>query len=160
MRAMKVFFLGLVVGWLFKWIMDEIFEEENLRTVTNENVLPQHNMEMLAEPRSLEAKSVQRTPDGPLGERPQPYFETAPGPMPTAVTEDNTSSIDDLKMIKGVGPAMEKKLNEAGITTFEQLSRLTSTELGNILGLSKRGTQNADNLLTQARQLAQDRPMG
>lgn len=158
MRAMKVFFLGLVVGWLFKWIIDEIFEEENLRSVTDENVLPQHSMEMLAEPRSLEAKSVQRTPDGPLGERPQPYFE--PGSVPTAVTEDSTSSIDDLKVIKGVGPAMEKKLNDAGITTFEQLSRLTSTDLGNILGLSKRGTQNADNLLTQARQLAQDGPMG
>ncbi|MEO8356109.1 MAG: helix-hairpin-helix domain-containing protein [Chloroflexota bacterium] len=157
---MKVFFLGLVVGWLFKWIMDEVFEEENLRTVINENVLPQHSMEMLAEPRSLEAKSAQRTPDGPLAERPQPYFETAAAPMATAFTEDNTSSIDDLKMIKGVGPAMEKKLNEAGITTFEQLSRLTSTDLGNILGLSKRATQNADNLLTQARQLAQDRPMG
>lgn len=152
MRAMKVFFLGLVIGWLFKWITDEIFDEENLRRVTNENVLPQHSLEQLAEPRSLETKSVQRTPGGPVAERQQPAVQATPATI--------AASRDDLKMIKGVGPAMEKKLNEAGITTFAQLSRLTSTDLGNILGLSKRVTQNADNLLTQARKFALDGPKG
>ena len=156
MRAMKVFFLGLVIGWLLKWIMDEIFEEENLRQITNENILPQHSLEQLAEPRSLETKSVQRTPDGPVAERLQPAVQTAPA----TIAAESSASRDDLKLIKGVGPAMEKKLNDAGITTFEQLSRLTSTDLGNILGLSKRVTQNADNLLTQARKLALDGPKG
>ncbi|MBN2741982.1 MAG: 50S ribosomal protein L21, partial [Rhodobacteraceae bacterium] len=31
---------------------------------------------------------------------------------------------DDLKVITGLGPAAEKKLNEAGVTTFAQLAAI------------------------------------
>ena len=34
---------------------------------------------------------------------------------------------DDLKLIKGIGPVMEKKLNEFGVYSFEQLGRLTNS---------------------------------
>lgn len=148
MRVMKVFFLGLIIGWLSKWIIDEIFSDDNRRMLTDGNV------RMLEKPRPLETQYAQAVKR--VEERPQPSQQSAP----TALVEEDTVTRDDLKAIKGVGPAMEKKLNDAGITTFEQLSRLTSTDLGNILGLSKRITQNADNLLTQARQLAQERPRG
>jgi predicted flap endonuclease-1-like 5' DNA nuclease len=154
MRVLKVFFLGLIIGWLSKWIIDEIFSDGNRRMLTDGNV------RMPEMPRSLETQSVRRMESAQAAfqveERPQPSPQSAP----TAIVEEDTVTRDDLKAIKGVGPAMEKKLNDAGITTFEQLSRLTSTDLGNILGLSKRITQNADNLLTQARQLAQERPRG
>lgn len=160
MRAVKVFFLGLVIGWLFKWIIDEIFDEDHLRRVTDQNVLPKETMRMLEEPRSLETKSVQRTPNGPVAERVPPSVQPVFASAPATEVVQSPSHRDDLKLIKGVGPAIEKKLNDAGITTFEQLSRLTSTDLGNILGLSKRITQNADNLLTQARKFAQDGPKG
>lgn len=151
MRAMKVFFLGLVFGWLVKWMIDDIFNEDNLRIITNENALLQERIRTLEAPKSLEAKSVQRTASGPPAvERPQQ--STRPEPA------QRTSRKDDLKLIKGVGPALEKKLNDAGVNTFEELSRLTTLDLQNILGISKRGTQSADNLLTQARKLAQENP--
>ncbi|WP_297762725.1 NrfD/PsrC family molybdoenzyme membrane anchor subunit [uncultured Muriicola sp.] len=35
---------------------------------------------------------------------------------------------DDLKKVKGIGPKMEKTLNEIGIFTFAQVSRMTNTE--------------------------------
>ncbi|WP_111735102.1 50S ribosomal protein L21 [Roseovarius amoyensis] len=35
-----------------------------------------------------------------------------------------TVSADDLKLITGIGPAAEKKLNEAGVTTYAQLAKL------------------------------------
>ena len=35
---------------------------------------------------------------------------------------------DNLKIINGVGPVMEVKLNELGIYTFDQVSRMTATE--------------------------------
>ena len=149
MRAMKVFLLGLVFGWLVKWMIDEIFNEDNLRIITNENALLQERIRTLEAPKSLEAKSVQRTVSAPPAvERPQP--STRPEPA------QRTSRKDDLKLIKGVGPALEKKLNDAGVNTFEELSRLTTLDLQNILGISKRVTQSADNLLTQARKLAQE----
>jgi predicted flap endonuclease-1-like 5' DNA nuclease len=65
-----------------------------------------------------------------------------------------SSRKDDLKLIKGVGPKMEEKLNKAGVTTFDQMSRLTATELQAILGISKRVVQNTDNLISQAKKFA------
>src|SRR5215207_8424042 len=104
MRAMKVFFLGLVFGWLIKWIIDEIFNEDNLRIITNENALLQERIKTLEAPKSLETKSVQRTAPQPQAvERPQPQPAPRPEPAP------RSSRKDDLKLIKGVGPAMEKK---------------------------------------------------
>lgn len=39
---------------------------------------------------------------------------------------------DDLKLINGIGPVIEKKLNELGIYTFQQLSRLTTADIEKI----------------------------
>ena len=40
---------------------------------------------------------------------------------------------DDLKLIEGIGPAIEKVLNNAGITTFAQVVELEVTEIRTIL---------------------------
>jgi len=39
-----------------------------------------------------------------------------------------TQQADDLKKISGVGPVMEQKLNQLGIFTFDQVSKMTATE--------------------------------
>jgi len=44
------------------------------------------------------------------------------------VFDAEAESADDLKQIKGVGPQMEKTLNEIGIFTFAQVSRMTARE--------------------------------
>ncbi len=36
---------------------------------------------------------------------------------------------DDLKLVKGIGPVMEKKLNEFGVYSFEQLGRLSKEDI-------------------------------
>ena len=140
MRVLRVFFLGFLYGLVMKWIIDEIYTKEHLRTIAEENLYLKERIKSLEAPKSLETLSVQR-PAAPM----------PPASRPAA----RLSAKDDLKVIKGVGPVMEKKLNAAGVNTFEELSRLTTTELQNILGISKRVTQNADNLLTQARKFAQ-----
>ncbi|MEL7120022.1 MAG: poly(R)-hydroxyalkanoic acid synthase subunit PhaE [Bacteroidota bacterium] len=45
-----------------------------------------------------------------------------------AVGKATSASKDDLKQIKGIGPKLEKMLNELGIYTFGQLSKMTDTE--------------------------------
>ena len=40
---------------------------------------------------------------------------------------------DDLKKINGVGPFIEKKLNALGIYKFEQLAKLTDTDIQEII---------------------------
>jgi predicted flap endonuclease-1-like 5' DNA nuclease len=149
MRVVKVFFLGFLYGWFMKLILDEIYTKDHLRMITNENTLLKERIKLFEQPRSLESTSIQRTP-------PQPVQPVEPAPTPKSVRR-TASEKDDLKKIKGVGPQMEKKLNNAGVNTFEQMSRLTTTDLQNILGISKRVVQSADNLITQAKKLAQQK---
>jgi NADH-quinone oxidoreductase subunit E len=61
---------------------------------------------------------------------------------------------DDLKIIKGIGPVIERKLNESGIYTFEQLGNLTTAQLRRILGNSIERLSDEESLLQQARDLA------
>ena len=62
--------------------------------------------------------------------------------------------IDDLKVISGVGPVLEKKLHGFGIYTYEQISNWTEehvSEFDNLLSFKGRITR--DNWLTQAADL-------
>jgi predicted flap endonuclease-1-like 5' DNA nuclease len=61
---------------------------------------------------------------------------------------------DNLQVIKGIGPVIERKLNEAGITTFEQLGNLTPNDLRRILGNAIERLSDEEALLQQARDLA------
>jgi predicted flap endonuclease-1-like 5' DNA nuclease len=61
---------------------------------------------------------------------------------------------DDLKVINGIGPVIERKLNDAGIYTFEQLGNLTPADLRRILGNTIERLADEESLLQQARDLA------
>ena len=65
-------------------------------------------------------------------------------------------NVDDLKKLSGVGPALEKKLHEAGITTFVQVAAWTETdvqELGEKLSL--KGRIEREGWIEQAKKLAE-----
>jgi large subunit ribosomal protein L21 len=72
----------------------------------------------------------------------------APAPRETK------SEKDDLKVIRGIGPAIERKLNTAGVQTFAALAALTTEELEAILGNQVKRLQNENDLIAQAKQLA------
>jgi molybdopterin-containing oxidoreductase family membrane subunit len=62
---------------------------------------------------------------------------------------------NDLKAIKGIGPKLEKMLNELGIYTYEQVSRLTNKEyelIDQLLG-SFQGRGRRDHWAEQAQEL-------
>lgn len=63
-------------------------------------------------------------------------------------------TMDDFKLIKGIGPALADRLHEAGIHTYNQMASLSSTELAaRIIGLSAKQIARKD-LISQARKLA------
>ncbi|WP_106791971.1 NrfD/PsrC family molybdoenzyme membrane anchor subunit [Aquimarina sp. Aq78] len=69
--------------------------------------------------------------------------------------DPSTQTADDLKKVNGIGPVMEKKLNEIGIFTFDQVSKMTETEydlLDNITG-SFPGRAQRDDWAGQAEKL-------
>jgi predicted flap endonuclease-1-like 5' DNA nuclease len=61
---------------------------------------------------------------------------------------------DDLKQIKGVGPKIEAKLNDAGVFTYAALAALTHAQLEVIVGEDINRFADEDDLLKQAAELA------
>jgi predicted flap endonuclease-1-like 5' DNA nuclease len=149
MRAIRVFILGVFFGVYLKWIIDEIYTRDRLRMIANENTRLRDRIQLLEQPKPLETRPIMQT-------SPTPQPDQRPAPVAAPRPARRASTRDDLKQIKGIGPVMEKKLNAAGVNTYEQFSRLTTQELQNILGISKRVVQSADNLITQAKKLAQE----
>lgn len=153
MRVLKVFFLGLVYGWFLRWILDMIYLRDEIRILSDENAILKQRVQSFEAPRSMKARSTEGIAQASL-----PVEEVDPATKRKAV--QGTPHVDNLQMIKGIGPQIEKKLNKAGIHTFDQMSRLTTDQLKSILGKSKLITQNADNMLTQAKKFADQGPKG
>lgn len=66
---------------------------------------------------------------------------------------------DDLKLINGIGPVYEEKLNELGIYTFEQISKMKAAdreELSSIEGIT-RDKIEGDEWVKQAKELLKNK---
>src|SRR6056297_493835 len=62
---------------------------------------------------------------------------------------------DDLKLLSGVGPALEKKLHEAGVTTFAQIAAWTDADIADMdEKLSFKGRIEREGWVEQAKELA------
>ncbi|MEH6696882.1 MAG: 50S ribosomal protein L21 [Hyphomonas sp.] len=92
-----------------------------------------------------------------------PKAEAAPAEAPKAAPAAEapataaTGGADNLKKITGVGPALEKKLNGAGITTFAQIAALSETQIAELEEqLSLTGRFEKDGWVAQAAELAKD----
>ena len=71
---------------------------------------------------------------------------------PAAKAEAGT---DDLKKLSGVGPALEKKLHEAGVTSFAQIAAWTDADVAAMdEQLSFKGRIEREGWIDQAKELA------
>jgi len=140
MKAFKVFIFGLLYGWFIKVAFDRIYRDNEIEDIRNENTSLREyirSLETKLQAKSLETKSVKQT--------------NAPAkPIRTDTGKD------DLKVIRGIGPAIEKKLNNSGIRTFDALARLTVEELESILGNTRRLVKEGE-LIAQAEKLARQK---
>ena len=127
MRAFKVFIFGLLYGWFIKVAFDRIYRGNEIEDIRNENASLKEYIRTLES--QLQSKPVQAPP--------VKVALAEPAPAPTENRKD------DLQAIRGIGPVIEKKLNNAGIQTFEALARLSPQELENILGNTRRLVQEA-----------------
>lgn len=81
----------------------------------------------------------------------------APKPAPAGAPAAEGTSADNLKKMTGVGPALEKKLNAAGITTFAQIAALTEPQIAELEEqLSLTGRFEKDGWVAQAQEFAKD----
>jgi len=142
MKAIGAFLLGLFTGWLVKTMVADADLRQRIQAFANENSYLQdriRSLEVQTKPKSLETKSLTRSVTQVVEQS---------GPIQTGTRED------DLKRIKGVGPAIEKRLNDAGIYTFAEIAQLTPEELQERLGNTKLISISTDNLIAQAKKLS------
>lgn len=82
--------------------------------------------------------------------------EVAAGKKPEVMSAPRDTGADDLKMIKGVGPKLEKLLHDMGFFHFDQVANWTEEEISwvdqNLEGF--KGRVSRDNWVDQAKLLA------
>ena len=72
-----------------------------------------------------------------------------------AAKADTGAAGDDLKQLSGVGPALEKKLHEAGVTTFAQIAAWGADDIAEMdEKLSFKGRIEREGWVDQAKKLA------
>ncbi|XDB00043.1 50S ribosomal protein L21 [Sulfitobacter sp. LCG007] len=79
----------------------------------------------------------------------------APKAKAEAPKANASGSADDLKKLSGVGPALEKKLHEAGVTSFAQIAAWSDEDVAAIdEQLSFKGRIEREGWIEQAKELA------
>lgn len=74
---------------------------------------------------------------------------------PAAKAAPAAAGADDLKQLSGVGPALEKKLHEAGVTSFAQIAAWTDADVEEFgEKLSFKGRIEREGWIDQAKELA------
>ena len=103
-------------------------------------------------------------PSAPAKKPAKAKVEKAPAPAKApaakkaakpAKAEAAPAAADDLKKLSGVGPALEKKLNAAGITSYAQIAAWTDADVAAIdEQLSFKGKIEREGWIDQAKELA------
>ena len=128
MNTIATLVLGLLIGWLVEWMIDWFYWRSRVRLLVQENAFLN---ERIANPGT---KKVRAQKTRPLRDK---------------------QGKDNLQAIRGIGPVIARRLNEAGVYTFEELAELTPDQLQEILGeLIKRFFPGEDKMITQAKELA------
>ncbi|MGI9393229.1 MAG: 50S ribosomal protein L21 [Boseongicola sp.] len=89
---------------------------------------------------------------------PAPKKETAPkDEAKKAAPKAKASEKDDLKQLSGVGPAIEKKLHDLGVTTFAQIAKWGKAEIADFDDkLSFKGRIERDGWVDQAKAIVKE----
>ena len=131
MKAIKVFFLGLLFGLLYKWIIDKIYTDVQIQDITIEDPLP-------------------------IGYGELPETKEQALPVNKAMRPKTKKEI--LEVLKGIGPASVKRLNQAGVFTFDDLALLKPEELRAILGnVLKRAAISENQVIAEAKKFAEQK---
>lgn len=116
---------------------------------------------MPALPVKAEVKPVEIAPAA-VSVQPAPVPEAAPVPKAAAepamasVTAAPPAESDDLTRIRGIGPAIERKLREHGLTTFRQIAALSDADRAALDdALDFKGRIERDEWVAQARKLSE-----
>lgn len=105
----------------------------------------------VAEPAPKKAKAAPKAKAEPAAEP-----ATKKPAEKKAAPKAETAGGDDLKQLSGVGPALEKKLHAAGVTTFAQIAGWSDSDIAEMdEKLSFKGRIEREGWVDQAKKLAE-----
>lgn len=129
-------FAGLIIGWVIEWVIDWRFWRSEEQTGVDEESRLRRELETAR--LEINRLQTQLTTNAPT----------------------ELSSADQLQDINGVGQIFAKRLNEAGIYTFAQVSELSPERLQEIIQPQEWQTLDFAAWIAQARTLAQKAQKG
>lgn len=146
--------------------LENLFEERVHRAITSLGVPTGKEIRNLADKVDNLSESVESAGKKKTGTDSKPKAKLkkaapAPKPKPSAkkVTPPKPApqEFDDLQTIGGIGPALERKLIEHGVTSFRQIARWTSKDIEEVEGKVIRfaGRVSRDNWIAQAKEAFQ-----
>lgn len=99
---------------------------------------------------TTERQPAERKPTQPMKARSAPK-----APPKAARSKAAAPRRDDLKLLSGVGPALEKKLNKSGVQRFEQIAKWTKADIARFdEQLNFKGRIEREGWVAQAKVLA------
>lgn len=167
MALILALILGVVVGALVLWLLKSYFCKEDAPASVAEEAAPTPAAPTPSEPEVVEepapaAEEVAPEP-APAPEAPVPAAEPAEEAAPAATAQSDSPEVlgaprggvaDDLKKIKGVGPGLEKTLNELGIFHFDQIAAWTAADIEWVdARLKFKGRITRDDWVSQAKDM-------
>lgn len=91
----------------------------------------------------------------PAAKKDEAKAEAPKKAAPKKAAPKKAAAADDLKLISGVGPALEKKLHAEGVTSFAQIAKLTKAQIADLdEKLNFKGRIEREDWKAQAAKLA------
>ena len=146
MGAVFFIFVGLLLGWIFCSELKPLVQPNDTSAAPS-----------APEPAPVSEPAPAAAPVALAPKAEAPEVEAVEDAVrPEALSGARNGDADDLKMIKGVGPKLEIKLNELGFYHFDQIAGWSAAEVAwvndNLTGF--KGRVSRDNWVEQARKLA------
>ncbi|MCF6320319.1 MAG: 50S ribosomal protein L21 [Rhizobiaceae bacterium] len=113
-----------------------------------------------AKPKKVAAKKAApvKKEAAPAKAKVAPKKETTPKAAPKAAAP-KADIIDDIKLIGGVGPALEKKLNGAGIKSLKEIAKMSAKKMATLdEELKLGGRTEREEWIEQAKELLAGKP--
>ena len=134
--------IGLIIGWTLNWMIQPLFFPLKRRGSGSIDGLNDTLVEMQARLAALETSALGATTR---------ILTVSEGPRMTQVFVRESDPLED---INGIGPAYARRLNEAGVYTFEQLSNLNEKRIIEIINPRRFQEIDPEAWISEARQHA------
>ena len=122
-----VFILALLIGIAVAWW---IFANRKTRVITTKADVLDHGAEPAKRNQALIDAPTNAQQATPIQAPELSMQEAVPAPAPAAPPRSSTT--DDLRQIKGVGPKLEALLHELGVTSYAQIAGWSEADVDRI----------------------------